>query len=457
MGIYTNTAGFGGYGSYSSPSYDTVEPFALSEHYNYHELGIVAATESAMNRDMFMQSIGIAEANALAQYGDENVFYESVNLGGIFQKIKMFFKKIIEKIQKIFHTFIAKMSSWFSSSKDFAKKYGKEITTKWGRIKNDLNFKGYKFKHIIKVKGSDNSTNTTAWKNSYTGDAKGAADTQTLKLSEFINAASDETKLVAMLKDTFGNVPSAGSSNADLGLEDKAKAKAIAEGISKFRSDKLDDFKDSVRKKIITALTGTDTKTINDIGQITFDLSATGGGYDQKEYTEELYKAFRSNEDSKEDLSKKDIEDVYGGSITNLLAYLTDYDKIKSNIEACQKAMTNAIDKFISAFDKAEKELVKGASDEGKGGNDQNKIKNKEALVAVSVLCQDILGFTKEAQIQAFGAALQAQKEACSQAKEICVMTIGQSKKVTEESYDYGNSSDFGSFANGLIENTVIR
>lgn len=445
MGIYTNTAGFGGYGSYSSPSYDTVEPFALSEHYNYHELGIVAATESAMNRDMFMQSIGIAEANALAQYGDENVFYESVNLGSIFQKIKMFFKKIIEKIQKIFHTFIAKMSSWFSSSKDFAKKYGKEITTKWGRIKNDLDFKGYKFAHIATTK-SDKSTSVDAWRNKYSGD---------LTIKEFIEAANEESKLQALFISKFSVTDNAISDGVTDKTNDESKATALGEAISKYRSDKLDGFKDSVREEIIKAI-GTGTNTIQDAGQIPFDLDKTSG-YDQKEYTEELYKVFRGGEDSKETLSKKEIEEVYGGSITSVLSYLTEYDKIKSTLESCQKAMTASIDKIISAFDKAEKALVKEASDESKGGSNKGKIKHKEVMVSVCTLCQDILGFVKEAQIQAFGAALQAQKEACSQAKEICVMAIGQSKKVTEESYDYGNSGDFGSFANGLIENTVIR
>ena len=118
MGIYTNHSN----SYYASSDYRDVEPFR-GEHFNYHELGIIAAVESAHNRDEFMKAIALSELASVEQYGTDQVFYESVNISGIFEKIKAFFKKIIEKIHKIFHTFVAKMSSWFGNNKDFAKKY----------------------------------------------------------------------------------------------------------------------------------------------------------------------------------------------------------------------------------------------------------------------------------------------------------------------------------------------
>jgi hypothetical protein len=447
MGIYTGSV-YSGVGS--SPSYDTVEPFALSEHYNYQDLGIIAAAESAMNRDMFMQAIGISEANSLAQYGSDSVFYESVDLGGIFKKIKMFFKKIIEKIQKIFHTFIAKMSAWFGNSKDFAKKYRTEIISNWGKIKKDLDFKGYKFSHIIKTAGSDGSSaNVEAWKTKFTGSNQAIKDLVDKSTEAEIGKALD-----AIIKSDT-------AANANVTPENVSTvAKNTKEEITKFRSDYFDGFKDGVRKSIVDQIgnKSNTSATIHSMSQIQFDLDQRSG-YDQKEFTEELFKAFRSGEDSKESLTKTEIEDVYGGGISGIISYLTDFDKIKTSLERCQKGMTNEIDKVIKGFDKAENDIIRNMDTANKGSDDAEKAKTsgREAIVQASVLVQDILGFVKEVQIQAFGAALQAQKEACSQAKEVCVMAIGLSKKVTEESYDYGTSGDFGSYANGLIESTVIH
>ena len=126
MGIYTNFSN-----NRIMPShYTEVEPF-VGEHFNYHSLGIIAASEIAANHNSFMKSIALSELAALEQTGSTDVFYEAVNISGILEKIKMFFKKIIEKIHKIFHTFIAKMSAWFGKTKDFARTYGKEIIKKW--------------------------------------------------------------------------------------------------------------------------------------------------------------------------------------------------------------------------------------------------------------------------------------------------------------------------------------
>lgn len=121
MGIYTNYTG----GSVSS-NYTDVQPF-VGENFNYHELGIIAAAEIATNHNNFMKSIALSELAAVEQTGSTDILYESVNIKGIFEKIKMFFKKIIEKIHKIFHTFIAKMKSWFGNNASFAKTYEKEV------------------------------------------------------------------------------------------------------------------------------------------------------------------------------------------------------------------------------------------------------------------------------------------------------------------------------------------
>ena len=84
-----------------------------------------------------MKSIALGELASIEQYGTEEVFYEGINIGSIIEKIKMFFKKIIEKIHKIFHTFIARMSAWFGDNKTFVRNYEKEIIKGWSNVKND--------------------------------------------------------------------------------------------------------------------------------------------------------------------------------------------------------------------------------------------------------------------------------------------------------------------------------
>ena len=60
----------------------------------------------------------------------------------------------------------------------------------------------------------------------------------------------------------------------------------------------------------------------------------------------------------------------------------------------------------------------------------------------MSSLYQTIYSAASEYVTQAFSAYLQAQKEACTQAKEIAVKVIGQSKKMTE-SYDYSSEETY--------------
>ena len=149
MGVYTNYTG--GYGTSFVGNYTQVEPF-VGESFNYHQLGIIAASEINANHNAFMKSIALSELAAIEQTGDTDVLYESVNIKGIFEKIKMFFKKVIEKIHKIFRTFMAKLQSWFGDTKDFAIKYEKEVIKNWSQVSNNWDFKGYNYKKAILTK-----------------------------------------------------------------------------------------------------------------------------------------------------------------------------------------------------------------------------------------------------------------------------------------------------------------
>lgn len=411
MGVYSGMSFAGAVSS----NYTSVEPFDTAQRYNYHELAIIAASESAMNTNEFMKQIGLNELASIEQTGSVDMFYEAVDIKSVFENIKKFFQKIIEKIHKIFHTFIAKLSSWFSSGADFANKYEKEVIKNFDKMKEDLDFKGYKFKHVMTGTGKISET----VKNTITG----AAD-----IKAFLENP-DRPKLEAMLGSSFKDgqkeAPKEGSALKDI-------------------REHLDEIKDSIRKSIVDSIAANDSNTITACLATSFDLSQRSG-YEQKEFAEELVKVFRSGEDSKQDLSKSDIKTIYGGSVHSLMATIKDFSKIKKNLEDGEKAMVQSIDNIIKKMDNLEDSMVR----------DKANSASNEGVVSASAFYRDFWGFVKEAQTQAFGAALQAQKEYCTQAKQIAVMAIGLSKKVQEESTDMTGeyTGSFGSF----LENCKLR
>lgn len=408
MGIYTNYSG-----SNISSNYTQVEPF-VGENFNYHELGIRAASEIAANHNSFMKSIALSELAAFEQTGSTDVLYEAVDIKGIFEKIKMFFKKIIEKIHKIFHTFIARMSAWFGGNASFAKTYEKEVVKGWGNVKNDWEFKGYHFTHISETKAD------TDTKFSVMIEGDGAAEQGIKKkltdliasgLAEFIKSSSSDD-LKALLSDDPDN--------------DKNKNNTAITAVR----EKMDDIKDAMRFDIV--------KSIREGRGLPTTLKANfkGSKYDSSEYTEELFKVFRNEEDSKESFEKKDVLASYGGSVAGMMTYIKEFDKIKTKTESAERKITKAIDKLIDDVSKAQNANIKEMKD------DTSKTTLNEYLVQMSSLYQTIYSAASEYVTQAFSAYLQAQKEACTQAKEIAVKVIGQSKKMTE-SYDYSSEETY--------------
>lgn len=404
MGIYTNMSN-----TVVSTNYRSVEPF-VGEHFNYHELGIIAATEMATNHNSFMKAIALNELASFEQYGSTDVLYESVNIKGIFEKIKMFFKKIIEKIHKIFHTFIAKMGSWFGGNKSFAQKYEKEIIKKWANVSNDWEFKGYDFSRALKDKTSSTNLSTKCKDADFKALFNGQANTNYKTVFETLARNDTDNKKVSAYR------------------------------------EKLDDVKNTIRKDIIDGMKENNNAGNIKTTEINIDFDSAGNGYDQTEYTEELFKFYRNDEDSKIDLNKLAIEKAYNGSISQMIAFIKDFDSVKKKLENCESGITKGIDALIKAMDKAENDLIKANSDLSKGNDadKDSKILTNEKIVQFSSLYQSVWSAISETLVQAFSALLQANKDACSQAKEIAVKVIGQSKKMTNESYDYGTSTDSG-------------
>ena len=128
------------------------------------------------------------------------------------------------------------------------------------------------------------------------------------------------------------------------------------------------------------------------------------------------------------------------------MSTIKDFSKIKKNLEDGEKAMVQSIDNIIKKMDNLEDSMVR----------DKANAASNEGVVSASAFYRDFWGFVKEAQTQAFGAALQAQKEYCTQAKQIAVMAIGLSKKVQEESTDMTGGEHTGSFGS-FLENCKLR
>ena len=467
MGIYTNYTG--GYGTSFVGNYTQVEPF-VGESFNYHQLGIIAASEINANHNAFMKSIALSELAAIEQTGDTDVLYESVNIKGIFEKIKMFFKKVIEKIHKIFHTFMAKLQSWFGDTKDFATKYEKEVIKNWSQVSNNWDFKGYRYDKVIKTKaGSDDIKATCTTGNEdlksfiTNGNLSGALAAMggfTEKTVEFAvknsGGATSKDKLdesnkeinVALANNKteipdnmIDELPSPRPNYVD-GNKIKLKIKAgkdvtagsngtlTDDDIHKIR-EKMEDIKDDMRKAVIEGLK--DTDTFKTIIPVNFDSPS---GIDAKEYSEELFKFFRNGKDSKDNLEKKDIQESYGGSISAMMGFLKDYKKITNNISTAEKKLTKGYDSLIKKMDKEENNLIKANKTETSANVQKN-----ELIVQLSSMYQSIYSGLSECLTEAFAAWMTATKDACTQAKEIAVKVINLSKKMTE-SYDYGYDDD---------------
>lgn len=428
MGIYTEA-----YASYDHSDYTSVEPF-VGESFNYHELGIIAAHEINTNYNSFMKSIALSELAALEQTGSTDVFYESVNIKGIFAKIKAFFQKVLEKIRKIFHTFIAKMKSWFGDTKKFAEKYGKEIKNKWNDVKSDWGFKGYDFSVVGSVK--IDSTDIKA-------DAKTSSNAlkQLMATSDFTSLAnSDYAKISG---GTYKNSQGQETNNTDWANHKTTKPGASTDTYEEPENDttfkdlkaaissineNYEDCVDHMRQQAIASITGNDHKL-----SLKFEVS-TGDGLDAKEFSKELFKAFRNDEDSKKNITKSEIETMYGGSINSLVEFIKNFDKTLKDVKEAQKKIDDSYKKLIS---KIESQASKLKSD-NTGKNDN--------LTYCAGFYQKVYSSISSIVTEEFAAYISALKEKCTQAKEICVKTISLSKKMTE-SYDYSDSySDNGGF-----------
>ena len=411
MGIYSNfNASYVDDGSYTPR-----DLFAeCGETATYEELALAMVAENEQNYISIMKAIGLNEVNYFAENGEE-IVYEAGGVSGILNKIKEFFKKLIEKIRQILHTFIAKISSMTSSDSSFVQKYQKEFSTKWNKVKSDFEFKGYKFT-VKQAPTMDRTSFATTTTEAYKKKNNG--------MNETVLDNASEAKINDLLK---------------VGAD---ALKKLTDEIRDNREDAQEAIRASVAQQVSTSCGNGGIK----------DTALTAS-----EFSEELFKDFRNGESEKESIEKKDL------SVSQIISDVKDSEKWKKAAEKATNAITKACNDCVKQLDKAEKELVKmqtGDTVKGMSGDAKTNASNilSYALSLVTSINEGVK-FTANCFTQANGIYLQAITDRKRQAKAIMVKVIGGGKKMTNESYDYDDDDDYEGVAESVnyFDNIVLK
>lgn len=411
MGIYSNFNS-----SYvDDGSFTPRDLFAeCGETATYEELSLAMVAENEQNYISIMKAIGLNEVNYFAENGEE-IVYEAGGVSGILTKIKEFFKKLIEKVRQILHTFIAKISSMASSDSSFVQKYQKEFSTKWSKVKSDFGFKGYKF--TVKLAPPQDRTSIAATTlDGLTQDANGNPNSP---FYEVIN----------------GNIDS-------LITGAKADADDLKKELDKCRDNREDD-EESIRGAVA-----------NKISTACGKGSISKGPLTAAEFSKELFEDFRNGESEKDTIEKKDL------SVAEIVSDVKDSEKFKKAAEKATNSITKALNDVIKKLDKAEKDLVKAQSGDkikAQSGDDKTNSSNiLSSVLGLVTYASDLEKFTSNCFTQANGIYLQAITDRKRQAKAIMVKVIGGGKKMTNESYDYNDYEGVAETAN-YFDNIVLK
>ena len=111
-----------------------------------YELGIGGALmhvyENECNYNAIMKAAALSEMKYYNETGGDLFVQEAGALRGLAERIKSYFKKVIEKIKSIAKKFMAMIHQFTMKDKDFVKKYQKDLLT---RDLKDFEYDGYKF------------------------------------------------------------------------------------------------------------------------------------------------------------------------------------------------------------------------------------------------------------------------------------------------------------------------
>ena len=395
MGIFTSNT-YGTAIDIYSPAEQELQVEGV--HINFYEAGMVAVSECESVYNKAMKEIGIGELRYMEENGHE-VIYEAVDFAAVKEKIKNFFKKLIDKVKSILHAFITKLSSWTSQDKEFVKKYEKEFSRKWNDIKEDFEFKGYTF-----TLGKDFVENGLA------------------KAANFSDVDTFKTKSTHITVDLSGtNVTP---------IDTATTGKDINSDVTGLRESR-DDIEEEMRAAVL--------KAFGDA--CSCSKTPTTTKMDAKEYSTALFEMFRNGESSKENVEKSKL------SVSNILEDLRTSATTKKLAEKSTKAVLKTIEDCIKGLEKAQTDA--GKEDVGK---DDKKIELRNATVSTLVEVASFARTNREYIVQANAAYLQALADRSRQNKAIMVKVIAGGKKMQRESYDYNNESySTGSFLDSVV------
>ena len=395
MGIFTSNT-YGTAIDIYSPAEQELQVEGV--HINFYEAGMVAVSECESVYNKAMKEIGIGELHYMEENGHE-VIYEAVDFAAVKEKIKNFFKKLIDKVKSILHAFITKLSSWTSQDKEFVKKYEKEFSRKWNDIKDDFEFKGYTF-----TLGED--------------FAEGALTAPT----NFDNIPTFKAKSTHITVDLSGtNVTP---------KDESTTGNDINSDITSLRESR-DDIEEEMRAAVLKAF-GNACRC---------SKTPTTTKMDAKEYSTALFEMFRNGESSKENVEKSKL------SVSNILEDLRTSATTKKLAEKSTKAVLKTIEDCIKGLEKTQ--TAAGKEDVGK---DDKKIELRNATVSALVEVTSFVRTNREYIVQANAAYLQALADRSRQNKAIMTKVIAGGKKMQRESYDYTNESySTGSFLDSVV------
>lgn len=391
MGIFTTGSGTTSIDIYSPVQEDfNVE----GRNVNFHVLATEAVVESNRFYNNTMKGVGIAELRYFEEHGTE-VVYEAGDMSSFFEKIKMFFKKLIDKVKSIFHAFIAKLSSFVKSDKDFAKKYEKEFTEKWSKVNDNFGFKGYKFQNLSNLDEKVYSMDNSKWSTILTTNGWIMDDVNSIKHTT--SDTTDEKKY---------NDP------------------------TKYIKDNREKIQDTLRATVIKNHYASYAKSTVDSG----------------DFAKELFELFHGSSE-KETIDKKDVA---SGSSLTIVNELKTASETKKAAEKASKYLIKAIDDNIKAIE----DIQKTVRDDFSKDNDAVN-KAQAALLSYLTEITSLYRNHKEYCTQANGAYLQALADRSRQWKAVMTKVIAGGKKMNESYEGYSESASYGS--GSFLDSVVIK
>ena len=370
--------------SYAATSYN-VKPSPFEPTI---EGALMHVYENACNYNAFMRAVGLAEMKYYQETGKELFLNEAGAFNGFIDKLKAFFKKVIEKIKSIFHKFMAVINQYRMTDAEFLKKYSSEIRRK--NLK-DFEYNGWTFKELNTVV---TTVSNKAEINTYADIVK-----DVIGGNGSANFASDLTKSFA--GGTVPNFSSADYNNAGTGDQTATKAEAF------LTSEKKDEIVEAMRGKMLD----------------------TNNKYTSSEFIEELKK--KCYGDDKEKFNVK---------IDEWLGYISNAKDDIKTAEKAQKDITKAIEHLIKNIDSEEKEINKKIN--AKDAEAANKYSFK-ILSATG----DLYRHFSDILTTYYGTMIQALKDRNRQAKAICVKALSYKAESASygyrESYSYSNNDLF--------------